>query len=276
VSGSCTDKAGNTASASFGLKYDSTPPAVTAATPDRAADSDGWYNHAVTVTFAGTDATSGIASCDKPTYSKDAATASVTGTCTDNAGNVSAPGSFVLKYDSTPPKLGGLEVSSLDKSATLSWTASADVTQVTIVRTGGGGQPDTVYKGKRVTTFTDQTVRNGNKYTYAVTAFDDAGNAVVVKGLATPSAPLLAPRAAAHVRSGVTFRWRPVKGATYYNVQLWLKGRKVLTTWPTSTTLHVPRLERGKYTWLVWPGKGKRQAHRYGPLIGSSTFVVTG
>ena len=275
VSGTCTDKAGNTGTASFGLMYDSTPPSVTGETPDRAPDGNGYYNHKLTVTFAGTDATSGIASCDTPSYDKpNDATASVTGRCTDNAGNLSAPASFSFKYDSSPPKLSGLQVTSLDKSATLSWQASSDVTKVTVTRTGGG-KPDTVYSGKRVTTVTDKKVRNGDRYAYVVTAYDAAGNSVVLKGLATPSAALLAPRAAAHVRGGVTLRWRAVRGATYYNVQLWLKGKKVLSTWPAGATLHIDSLAPGTYTWLVWPGKGARSANRYGPKIGASTFVVT-
>jgi len=276
VSGTCTDKAGNTGSASFGLKYDATPPTVTGETPDREPDANGFYNHKLTVTFAGTDATAGIASCDAPSYDKpNDTTASVTGRCTDNAGNQSAPASFSFKYDSSPPKLSGLQVTSLDKAATLSWQASSDVAKVTVTRTGGG-KPDTVYSGKRVTTVTDKNVRNGDRYTYLVTAYDAAGNSVVLKGLATPSASLLAPRAAAHIRGGVTLRWRAVRGATYYNVQLWLKGRKVLSTWPAGATLHIDRLTPGMYTWLVWPGKGARSSHRYGPKIGTSTFVVTG
>jgi hypothetical protein len=276
VSGSCTDKAGNTGSASFGLRYDATPPAVTGATPDRPPDANGFYNHKLTVTFAGADATSGIASCDAPSYDKpNDATASVTGRCTDNAGNQSAPVTASFKYDSSPPRLSGLQVTSLDNAATLSWQASADVAKVTVIRTGGG-KPDTVYSGKRVTTVTDKKVRNGDRYAYVVTAYDAAGNSVALRGLATPSAPLLAPRASAHVRGGVTLRWRAVRGATYYNVQLWLKGRKVLSTWPSGPALHVDRLAPGTYTWLVWPGKGARSSHRYGPRIGTSTFVVTG
>jgi hypothetical protein len=78
------------------------------------------------------------------------------------------------------------------------------------------------------------------------------------------------------VRGGVTLRWRAVRGATYYNVQLWLNGRKVLSTWPAGPALHIDRLAPGRYTWLVWPGKGARSSHRYGPKIGTSTFVVTG
>jgi hypothetical protein len=80
VTGTCRDKAGNTASGSFALRYDATPPAAPSGTPDRPPDSNGWYNHQVAVTFAASDATSGIASCDAPTYDKpDDATATLTG-----------------------------------------------------------------------------------------------------------------------------------------------------------------------------------------------------
>src|SRR5262249_15181415 len=58
----------------------------------------------VTVTFTGSDATSGIASCTSSTYNgPDSGSASVSGTCTDVAGNTSAPSSFALKYDATAP-----------------------------------------------------------------------------------------------------------------------------------------------------------------------------
>jgi len=106
VSGSCSDAAGNSASASMGIKYDSTPPKVSA-NPARDADANGWYNHALGVTFAGTDATSGIDSCSSASYSgPDDGSASVSGSCKDNAGN-SAGGAFALKYDSTPPTVKG-------------------------------------------------------------------------------------------------------------------------------------------------------------------------
>ena len=103
VSGTCTDKAGNTGSAAYGLKYDATAPQATA-TPSRPADKNGWYNHSLTVSFAATDATSGLQSCPADTsYSgPDATTTSVNGTCFDKAGN-GGLASLTLKYDSTAP-----------------------------------------------------------------------------------------------------------------------------------------------------------------------------
>jgi len=85
------------------IMIDKTPPVVTL-TPDRSADSNGWYNHAVTWTVSGVDNLGGAVTVDGPfTYSgPDSASASVTGHATDEAGNVgSATVSF--QYDATPP-----------------------------------------------------------------------------------------------------------------------------------------------------------------------------
>ena len=88
------------------IKRDATPPTATAITAQRPPDTNGWYNHAVGVAVSGTDATSGIASCTSLTYSgPDSGTASTTGTCTDNAGNVSAPKTLSFQFDATPPGL---------------------------------------------------------------------------------------------------------------------------------------------------------------------------
>jgi hypothetical protein len=105
--GTCTDRAGNVSQPlAFGLKYDATAPTVTSGTPGRGADANGWYNHAVTVAFAGTDPVSGVGSCTSATYDgADSATAAVAGTCTDKAGNTSGPFGFGLKYDDTPPQV---------------------------------------------------------------------------------------------------------------------------------------------------------------------------
>ena len=56
------------------FKIDKDLPVVTGATADRAPNGNGWYNAPVTVTFTGTDATSGIGSCTKrPTAGPTAA-----------------------------------------------------------------------------------------------------------------------------------------------------------------------------------------------------------
>src|SRR6185295_19810589 len=87
ATGTCTDNAGNTsAAASFPFKFDDTLPSVSA-TPTRGPDHGGWYNHALGVTWSGTDTTSGIdsSSCTSLTYSApDVANGSTSGSCSDN------------------------------------------------------------------------------------------------------------------------------------------------------------------------------------------------
>jgi predicted outer membrane repeat protein len=107
VSQSIADQAGNTtnASSSPAVNIDLTAPTNVVGTPDRTADSNGWYNHQVDVTFSGQDALSGIASYTSDSYSgPDNAAASVSGSCTDLAGN-STNGSFALAYDATAPTI---------------------------------------------------------------------------------------------------------------------------------------------------------------------------
>jgi hypothetical protein len=287
VVGSCRDKAGNSASATFALKYDATPPTVTGATPDRPPDAGGFYNHKVVVTFAGTDSTSGISSCDTVTYDKpDSQSAKVTGVCHDNAGNVSSQAPFAFKYDSTPPKLSGLTAAAENGRVDLSWNPSPDVASLVVTRSTGGAAPKTVYSGTRIATFADRNLRNGVRYTYTVIATDDAGNAATMKTTAQPSTALIAPSQQAHVRGSVLLRWRSASHAGYYNVQLWRSGTKVLSSWPSGPSFRIARtwsylgrsynLAPGRYTWFVWPGRGKPTEHSFGPLLGSSSFVVTG
>jgi len=103
LTGTCTDAAGNSATVPFPFSYDDTDPTVTA-TPSRGPDVDSWYNAPVSVSFGGSDAMSGGVTCDAPVdyAGPDSGTATVTGTCTDAAGNPS-PATLDLAYDATPP-----------------------------------------------------------------------------------------------------------------------------------------------------------------------------
>jgi hypothetical protein len=75
-----------------------------------------------------------------------------------------------------------------------------------------------------------------------------------------------------------------VRGARYYNVQLFREGRKILSVWPTPSSYQLNRrwayrselrrLVPGSYLWLVWPGFGPRSRADYGRRIGPSSFVV--
>jgi hypothetical protein len=77
-------------------------------------------------------------------------------------------------------------------------------------------------------------------------------------------------------------RWTKVERATYYNVQIYRNGRKVLSAWPSRAWYRVPsrwkyrgkrrKLTPGIYRWMVWPGFGRRARSDYGDRIGPARF----
>ncbi|HSB38738.1 MAG TPA: hypothetical protein VLD13_06585, partial [Gaiellaceae bacterium] len=101
--GSCSDNAGNSSSDTFVVRYDTTPP-NTAATPSRPPNGAGWYRAPLSISWGGTDATSGIDSCSATVGygGPDTQGATRSGTCTDRAGNSSGD-SLVVRYDATAP-----------------------------------------------------------------------------------------------------------------------------------------------------------------------------
>jgi hypothetical protein len=127
VSASATDNAGNIGTGTASFKYDATAPTVTIV-PDRSADHNGWYNHAINFKVGASDATSGVASrtADFTYTSPDDDTASVSAQATDEAGNVGYAKNFEFKYDATAPTITG-SISSgdtfiLNQPITCSWT----------------------------------------------------------------------------------------------------------------------------------------------------------
>jgi hypothetical protein len=88
------------------INIDKTKPTATA-TPSPVANAYGWNNTDVTVTFNGTDALSGIASCTAATtLGSEGAGQSASGSCTDKAGNISDPANASgINIDKTPPKI---------------------------------------------------------------------------------------------------------------------------------------------------------------------------
>lgn len=164
LDGTCEDNAGNeSAAVAFAFKFDATAPAVTA-TPDRSADHDGWYNAPVTITFASEDTN---ATCDEPVvYSgPDTATASVSGSCTDQAGN-SASASFAFKFDATAPTID-LRTPSADAIYILNQPVAADYDCADLALVSCTG---TVADGAAL-----DTASVGTK-SFEVVATDEAGN----------------------------------------------------------------------------------------------------
>jgi hypothetical protein len=191
LSGSCRDLAGNSASKTFGLKYDATPPTVNGAQAARAADVNGWYTRPLPITFNGTDQMSGIDTCTAMTYSgPDSGAASVSGTCRDKANNVSSPLAFPFKYDATAPAVADLNAAAGDRSVALSWRTSADTSSVEVARSPGvGSEPASVVFRGPGTAFVDGSVANGVRYAYEVRVQDPAGNAGSATVSAVPAAP---------------------------------------------------------------------------------------
>jgi hypothetical protein len=285
VGGMCKDQAGNTAVTSLSLRYDATAPNGVSGTPGRQPDANSWYNHPLTVTFYASDALSGVAACTQATYSgPDDSSAALAGSCSDRAGNA-AGGAFGFRYDNTAPAILAVNTKPGNRTARVAWRKSSDTQVVEVLRIPGrkGEGESVVYRGAE-NGFLDTGLAIGRKYEYTVVAIDAAANRSAREVDVVATGPLLSPLPGAHVKGGVTLDWAPVKGATYYNLQV-VRGRKVLSTWPVQSSFRLRRtwsyngrryrLRPGTYRWYVWPGFGRISASRFGRLLGSSTFVVT-
>jgi hypothetical protein len=267
------------------LKIDADAPTGVTAALSRGADFNGWFNHPVAVSWGGSDAASGIAGCSTATYSgPDKGSAPVSGGCTDIAGNFAAA-PVSINYDATAPVLSKAAVDSRNGSDVVTWKSSSpsDTAVVQRWQRGTKNQP-VVFRGAGAS-FQDKKVAAGLEYMYAVQTFDQAGNASkrrLVAGLAKvvtmrklPYVPRVADQPILH--------WAAVKGADYYNVQLYRGSKRVYAAWPTTNHLGLPakwrwngkrhRLSPGKYRWYVWAGFGARSFARY-RTVGSAQFVV--
>jgi hypothetical protein len=281
--GTCRDVAGNvSAPAPTTFKYDATPPDVTGANPDRGPDSHGWYVRPLTLAFFATDATSGVDSCDTVTYQGPDRPDpfGVNGGCRDKAGNTGIE-PFPIAYDADPPTLTRLSAVGGDTVASLSWRASSDTRTIRIIRRPGPKKP--IFQGK-AQKFGDRRLRNGVRYRYIVTAIDGPGHRTTETIRARPTAWLLTPSPGAHRKAPPWLRWKRVKHATYYNIQLYRGKTKILSAWPSGPRLKLQsawryagkwhRLAPGTYRWYMWPAYGNPSQRRYGRLRGARMFKM--
>ena len=228
------------------------------------------------VTFAGTDITSGIASCSAPVRyaGPDLPKAAVVGSCRDHAGN-SAEAGHTFPFDASAPTLAKPKVSRGAGEITIAWPASNDFASTQIVRSPGlkGKASSIVYTGK-ASRFVDKSVQAGSRYRYQLVVEDLAGNKSGRVATAGPLAPLYLPAAGAALRAPPLLRWQAVAGAKFYNVQLLRNGVKVLSSWPRTAKLRLgrtwkyggkrQRLVPGSYRWYVWGARGTRERPTYG------------
>jgi hypothetical protein len=214
----------------------------------------------------------------------------------DTAGNIGAATSFgwsvIAGADTVAPgNVSGLKRSIGYGILKLVWTRPSDPdfdhVQVLIAtaRKGAKSVPKKVVYTGSETEYTDKRFRNNQYHLYRIFSYDHSGNqspGVDVEVL--PSALLLAPKDRAVVHAPPRLVWSGVAKARLYNIQLYFRGRKVLSAWPTHPRLGLKRkwsysgrffwLKKGAYTWFVWPGFGSRAHVRYGQLLGLSSFTV--
>lgn len=188
VTGTATDGAGNAATDTALVSIDKTAPRISGAT-DRAANSSGWYDDDVTVSFTGTDDRSGVASKTADRMLTQGANQSVTGTATDAAGNSASDTVHAINIDTTAPVLTGSFVNGWHTAdVTVGWSCSDALS-------GPAAQPaDSVVKGE------------GGNLSATATCTDRAGNSTTttVSGIQIDRT---APTTAASVTGEVTSGW---------------------------------------------------------------------
>ena len=104
VTGTATDRAGNTATTTLKVSVDKTSPTLLASVSP-APNAAGWNNSDVTITYQCADALSGIATCPATlVFTSEGSAQSVPATASDRADN-SVARTTVINLDKTPPVL---------------------------------------------------------------------------------------------------------------------------------------------------------------------------
>jgi hypothetical protein len=144
------------------------------------ANSYGWNNTSVTVSFTCSDALSGIASCSAPTtLSAQAANQSVNGTATDKAGNSAQATVGGINIDETPPTVtytGNAGTYTTNQTIAITFTASdalSGIASTTCANVDGLASSFGV-----------------GTHTYSATATDKAGNMGSGSTMFTVTAPV--------------------------------------------------------------------------------------
>jgi hypothetical protein len=207
VTGTAVDNADNSASVAVGpINIDKTDPVITVAsrTP---ANAQGWNNGPVTVTFACDDGNeaddSGVVFLTDPQSVSTDGIHSVTGTCTDEAGNNASVTVSDIKIDTQKPTITG---SRSPEGNSRGWNnTDVVVSFVCSDNAGGSGtKTDTVDGATLTSEGSDQSVTNSGS------CIDKAGNAADPATVGGINIDKSAPTAIAFVGGGLA------DNGTYY------------------------------------------------------------
>lgn len=296
------DKAGNRSSATtYTWTIDTAPPvlSITGKPPNPSPDSTARFEFraadAMRVTFGCQLDSRPSSPCASPaTYSGLAPGAHTFAVrATDAAGNSSATAGYGWTIED---KVGPAAVNRVRRNVgyrllKLAWRRppDADFDHVRVFvskgQKGAKARRRTLVYSGTATHYTKKRFDNGTYHRYTIVSYDVRGNAsrgvlVVVR----PSILLRSPRLGAVVHVPPRLVWAGVRGASFYNVQLYREGRKILSAWPKAPRLALRgrwsyagrsfRLKKGAYSWFVWPAFGSRKESRYGHPLGWSAFTV--
>ena len=198
------------------------------------------------------------------------------------------PAAWTWTVDTTPPAPVKLEHRNVSYGKlALTWAMAAGTDHVVVLRSTKAKHVASteVYRGAAAT-YVESKFVNAEYHAYRIVSYDKAGNVSAAVDLIVPAnALLLAPADRARVHRAPTFRWRAVKSARYYNVQLWRNGEKILSIWPKTAKLKLTRtwtykgrhykLKPARYVWIVWPGFGSLSKGTYGQALGQASFVAS-
>jgi HYR domain len=191
----------------------------------------------------------------------------------------------------TPPaEVKNVKVTPLDGAVRIEWSAGGREVMVTRSTSStrslrAVGDETVIYTGT-ASRYVDRGLTNGVEYRYVVAAVDAAGNrSAGVAAVIVPRRNLLkSPKDGARLKKAPRLLWALDTEAQYYNAQLLLNGKKILSVWPVRPAYVLKTswkyegrkytLKPGVYTWFVWPGYGARSAVDYGELMGSRTFRI--
>jgi hypothetical protein len=132
VIGTALDYAGNSVSSTAYVSLDTTPPTIEAAA-DRAANSHGWYDEDVIVSFTCNDDRSGVQTCPAPQNLGEGAMQSASGTAIDAAGNTASDEVSGINIDKTAPTLNGAATTApnangwYNTDVTIQWSCGDDL-----------------------------------------------------------------------------------------------------------------------------------------------------